>query len=303
MDIYLPIAEMSVNVFLVLGIGGVVGLLSGMFGVGGGFLMTPLLFFVGIPPTVAVASGANQVVASSVSGVIAHWRRRNVDFKMGGVLIVGGLIGSAAGVWVFSLLRDAGHVDLIIRLTYVVFLGVIGALMLFESLHAIFGTRRTLRKRHTHSWVHGLPFKVRFHRSMLYTSVLPAIAVGFVVGILSAIMGVGGGFIMIPAMIYILGMPTNVMVGTSLFQIAFVTANVTILQAVTTQTVDVVLVILLTVGGVVGAQLGARLSGRLSGEQMRGLLAAIVLAVAGRLAYELLTRPDDIYTLGSMVAQ
>jgi uncharacterized membrane protein YfcA len=301
MDIYLPIAEMSVNVFLVLGIGGAVGILSGLFGVGGGFLMTPLLFFAGIPPAVAVASGANQVVASSVSGVLAHWRRRNVDFKMGTVLLMGGLVGSSIGVWLFSLLRDAGQIDLVIRLTYVVFLGAIGALMLFESLQSMFGNRRLLRKRHHHYWTHGLPFKMRFHRSMLYTSVLPALIIGFLVGILSAIMGVGGGFIMVPAMIYILGMPTTVMVGTSLFQIAFVTANVTILHAVSSQTVDVVLVTILTIGGVIGAQVGARLTGKLKGEQMRGLLAAIVLVVAGGLTYELLTRPYDVYSLGSLV--
>lgn len=302
MQIYLPIAEMSVNIFLILGMGGFVGFLSGLFGVGGGFLMTPLLFFAGIPSAVAVASSANQVVASSVSGVLAHWRRRNVDFKMGGVLLAGGLVGSSIGVWLFKILSSAGQIDLVIRLSYVVFLGVIGALMLVESLRAMLGQRRLHRKRHQHYWTHGLPFKMRFQRSMLYTSVLPALIIGFLVGLLSAILGVGGGFIMVPAMIYIIGMPTNVMIGTSLFQIAFVTANVTILQAATTQTVDVVLAVLLMVGGVVGAQIGARMSGKLKGEQMRGLLAVLVLVVALRLTYELVVPPHDLYSLGSLVA-
>ena len=302
MQIYLPIAEMSVNVFLILGMGGMVGFLSGLFGVGGGFLMTPLLIFAGIPSAVAVATEASQVVASSASGMLAHWRRKNVDFKMGGVLLSGGVVGSSFGVWLFKVLSEIGQIDLVIRLSYVVFLGAIGSLMMIESLRAILRARgRPQRKLHYHNWTHGLPFKMRFHRSMLYISVLPPLIVGFLVGILSALMGVGGGFIMIPAMIYLLGMPTAVVVGTSLFQIAFVTANVTILQAATTQTVDVVLGLLLMIGGVVGAQLGARMSGRFRGEQLRSLLALMVLAVAGRLTYELIAIPEEIYSLGSSI--
>ena len=253
------------------------------------------------------SSEAAQITASSVSGVLAHTRRGNVDFRMGSVLLAGGIVGSTAGVQLFAFLRSIGQVDLVVALSYVIMLGIVGTLMLQESVRTLIRRHRTgtanRGKLHQHNFLHGLPLKMRFPKSKLYISSLLPLSVGMFVGVLAALMGVGGGFIMIPAMIYILGMPTNVMVGTSLFQIAFVTANVTILQAVTTQTVDVVLVILLTFGGVIGAQLGARLSGKLSGEQMRGLLAAIVLAVAGRLTFELLTRPDDIYTLGSLVTQ
>ncbi len=220
MQIYLPIAEMSVNIFLILGMGGGVGFLSGLFGVGGGFLMTPLLIFIGIPPAVAVATEANQIVASSVSGVLAHWRRGNVDIKMGILLLIGGVIGSTFGVWLFTLLKGLGQIDLVIKLSYVVFLGIIGALMLVESINAMRAKKSKTRKRsHTHNWMHGLPFKMRFRKSRLYISAILPIAIGIFVGILSAIMGVGGGFVMVPAMIYLLGMPTAVVVGTSLFQI------------------------------------------------------------------------------------
>ena len=266
MQIYLPIAEMSVNVFLIFGMGGGVGFLSGLFGVGGGFLMTPLLIFIGIPPAVAVATEANQIVASSVSGVLAHWRRANVDVKMGLTLLAGGIVGSSFGVWLFTILRGLGQIDLVIKLCYVVFLSVIGVLMLSESIRTLLCVKRHIRrKRHHHYWIHGLPLKMRFRRSRLYISALLPIGIGFLVGVLSAIMGVGGGFIMVPAMIYLLGMPTVVVVGTSLFQIIFVTANVTILQAVSNQTVDVVLALILLTGGVIGAQIGARASGRLKG--------------------------------------
>ncbi|MDP7549362.1 MAG: sulfite exporter TauE/SafE family protein, partial [Alphaproteobacteria bacterium] len=244
MQIYLPIAELSVNIFLFLGMGAGVGFLSGLFGVGGGFLMTPLLIFAGIPPAVAVATEANQIVASSVSGALAHWRRGNVDIKIGVVLLIGGFIGSTLGVWVFGLLRGLGQIDLVIRLSYVVFLGIIGALMLVESLRAISRQRKPggkRRKLHQHNWLHGLPFKMRFRRSKLYISALLPLGIGVLVGILAAIMGVGGGFIMVPAMIYLLGMPTAMVVGTSLFQIIFVTANVTFLQAWQNQTVDIFL--------------------------------------------------------------
>ncbi len=234
MQLYLPIAEMSANIFLLLGMGGGVGILSGIFGVGGGFLMTPLLIFIGVPPAVSVATEANQIVASSVSGVLAHWRRSNVDFKMGIVLLIGGILGSTFGVWLFSILRQVGQIDLVISLSYVVFLGVIGVLMAIESaramLPALRGGSGGRGKLHQHYWVHGLPLKMRFRRSKLYISALLPLGIGTLVGILAAIMGVGGGFIMVPAMIYLLGMPTSVVVGTSLFQIIFVTANVTFLQ-------------------------------------------------------------------------
>ncbi len=301
MDIYLPIAEISVNVFIILGMGGGVGFLSGLFGVGGGFLMTPLLIFVGIPPAVAVATEANQIVASSVSGVLAHWRRGNVDFAMGSILLLGGVAGSSFGVWLFTLLRDLGQIDLVIKLSYVVFLGVIGGLMLLESVRAMMRRKKSgvaARKSH-HNWMHGLPFKMRFRKSRLYISALLPIAIGFFVGVLAAIMGVGGGFVMVPAMIYILGMPTAVVVGTSLFQIIFVTANVTILQSVTNQTVDIVLAILLLAGGVIGAQFGAKFGAQMQGEQLRGLLALIVLAVCLKLGFDLVVTPDELYFIGA----
>ncbi|MEM8786612.1 MAG: sulfite exporter TauE/SafE family protein [Pseudomonadota bacterium] len=283
MQIYLPIAEMSVNVFVILGMGGAVGFLSGLFGVGGGFLMTPLLMFIGIPPAVAVATGANQIVAASVSGVIAHWRQNAVDFTMGVVLLAGGVAGSFIGNAVFGQVRDAGQIDLLIRLCYVVFLGVVGILMLAESLRTIRAAQAGKvvgrRKPGQHSWIEGLPFKLRFRRSRLYASAIPGFLLGMLVGFLAFIMGVGGGFIMVPAMIYLLRMPTNVVIGTSLFQIIFVTALVTVLHATNYQTVDVVLALLLLVGSVVGAQFGARAGVKLRGEQLRLLLALLVLAV------------------------
>jgi len=301
LDIYLPIAEMSVNVFAIFGMGAGVGFLSGLFGVGGGFLMTPLLIFTGIPPSVAVATEANQIVAASVSGVLAHWKRGNVDLTMGMVLLVGGVIGSSAGVWLFTLLRELGQVDLVIKLCYVVFLSIIGFLMLIESVRAMMARKReVLRRQHSHNWLHGLPFKMRFRRSRLYISALLPLGVGIFVGLLAAIMGVGGGFVMVPAMIYLLGMPTSVVVGTSLFQIIFVTANVTVLQSVTNQTVDVVLALMLLVGGVVGAQVGARVGGRIHGEQLRGMLALIVLAVCLKLTYDLVATPHDIFSVGAL---
>ena len=299
MQIYLPIAEISVNIFLILGMGGVVGFLSGVFGVGGGFLMTPLLIFIGIPPAVAVATEANQIVASSVSGVLAHWKRGNVDFKMGFALLFGGIIGSSLGVGLFTFLRGLGQLDLVIKLSYVVFLGIIGILMLIESINAIRRKKNQIpSKKHAHNRIHGLPFKMRFRRSRLYISALLPISIGLIVGLLAAIMGVGGGFVMVPAMIYLLGMPTAVVVGTSLFQIIFVTANITILQAVNTQTVDVVLALLLLAGGVIGAQIGARVGVRLQGEQLRGLLALMVLSVCIKIGYDLMVTPVDLYTIG-----
>lgn len=302
MLIYLPIAEVSVNAFLLLGLGGLVGVLSGMFGVGGGFLMTPLLFFIGIPPAVAVATEANQIVASSFSGVLAHLRRKTVDFKMGTVLMLGGLLGAAIGVVLFNYLKSLGQVDLLVKLCYVVFLGIIGGLMFFESLRAIRRTSRNLappKKSRQRGWVQKLPLKIRFRTSGLYISIIPPLIVGVFVGILAAIMGVGGGFIMVPAMIYILGMPTKVVVGTSLYQIIFVTAFTTLLHATTNYTVDVALAVLLLVGGVIGAQIGTQIGTRLKAEQLRILLAIMVLMVCGKLALDLLIQPSELYSIGS----
>ncbi|MBL8705507.1 MAG: sulfite exporter TauE/SafE family protein [Rhodospirillales bacterium] len=302
MYVYLPIAEISVNVFLILGMGLAVGVLSGLFGVGGGFLMTPLLMFIGVPPAVAVGTEANKIAASSISGVIAHWRRGNVDVKMGLFLLAGGFVGSAAGVWLFGLLRSIGQIDLVIRIAYVIFLGIIGALMLSETVRTMLRRARApvgapSRKLHQHTWMHGLPFKVRFNRSRLYISAILPVAVGFFVGVLAAMMGVGGGFIIVPAMIYLLGMPTSVVVGTSLFQILFVTANVTFLQAFYNHTVDIVLALFLVIGGVLGAQLGAAYGAKIRGEWMRALLGALVLTVGGKLMFDLLVTPDDLFTL------
>jgi uncharacterized membrane protein YfcA len=280
-----------------------VGVLSGMFGVGGGFLMTPLLFFIGIPPAVAVATEANQIVASSFSGVLAHLRRKTVDLRMGTVLLIGGLIGAAIGVQIFAALTRIGQVDLLVRLCYVVFLGIIGGLMFIESLRAMRRARRQPRRgagpAQAAGWIHALPFKMRFRTSGLYISVIPPLMVGFFVGILAAIMGVGGGFIMVPAMIYLLGMPTKVVVGTSLFQIIFVTGFATLLHATTNFTVDMVLAVLLLVGGVIGAQIGTRIGVYLKAEQLRILLAIMVLAVCGKLAFDLLVMPAELYSLGT----
>jgi uncharacterized membrane protein YfcA len=300
MDIYLPIAAISQDVFVLLALGGVVGFLSGVFGVGGGFLLTPLLIFIGVPHAIAVASSANQLVGASVSGALAHWRRGNVDLQMGLVLLLGGFLGSAAGVWFFALLRRIGQIELSISLAYVLLLGTLGTLMLVESTRAMLRVRRpgaSRRKLHQHIWLHGLPFKMRFRRSKLYISALLPLGLGFAVGVLSAVMGVGGGFVMVPAMIYILGMPTAMVPGTSLFQIIFVAASVTILQAVENGTVDVVLALVLLVGGVIGAQLGTRFGTRLRGEQLRALLALLVLAVAAKLLFDLTATPRDLYSL------
>ena len=299
MQVYLPIAEVSVSVLLLLGLGGVVGILSGIFGVGGGFLITPLLFFLGIPPSVAVATGANQVVASSVSGVLAQIRRKGVDFRMGSVLLVGGLAGSAFGVWVFNVLSRRGQIDFAVQLSYVVLLGFVGVLMLQEGLRALHRSRTNPNAvvRRQHTWVHRWPVKVKFRASGLYISVIPPVLVGFGVGVMSAIMGVGGGFIMVPAMIYILGMPGKVVIGTSLFQIIFVAAFSTFMHALTNQSVDLVLAVVLILGGVIGAQIGTRLGARLRAEQMRILLALLVIAVAAKIALDLVLTPSELYSL------
>jgi len=300
-SIYLPIAEMNVNILLIIFIGMMVGGLSGLFGVGGGFLMTPLLIFLGIPPVVAVGTEAPHVLASSVSGVIAHWRRKNVDFKMGFFLLIGGVLGSTVGVNVFKILSTFGQIDIVIQMLFLIFLGFIGFTMAFESAKTTISKYRTTssirRKLHQHSWIHGLPFKMRFHRSKLYISTIPPIFIGFFVGLLSAMMGVGGGFIMIPAMVYILGMSTNVVVGTSLFQIIFVTANSTFFQAYLNQTVDIVLASLMILGGVIGAQIGARLGSKLKAEYLRGILAILVLIVCAKIFVDMTLKPESLYSL------
>ena len=300
MSIYLPIAEMNINIFVIVFIGMAVGALSGLFGVGGGFLMTPLLIFLGIPPVVAVGTEAPHVLASSVSGVIAHWRKKSVDFKMGFFLLAGGVAGSTVGVNIFKILRSYGQIDIVIQILFVLFLGIIGFSMAFESARTTIKSYRTTSsirtKLHQHSWIHGLPFKVRFRRSKLYISAIPPILIGFIVGILSAMMGVGGGFIIIPAMVYILGMPTSVVVGTSLFQIIFVTANSTFFQAYLNQTVDIILAALMILGGVVGAQIGVRIGSKLKAEYLRGLLAILVLAVCAKLFTDLVLQPNDLFS-------
>lgn len=299
MQIFLPIAEVSVNAFVLFGLGGIVGIMSGLFGVGGGFLITPLLFFIGIPPAIAVATGANQVVASSFSGLLAHLKRRTVDMRMGWVLLIGGLIGSSLGVLVFNILRRLGQVELVVQLAYVVFLGVIGLMMLQEGLRALRRSRfaHVPTKRHNHNWVHGLPFKMKFRASGLYISALVPMGVGLLVGLMAAIMGVGGGIIMVPAMIYLLGMPTKVVVGTSLFQVTFLSAFTTLMHAVSYNTVDIMLAVVLILGGVVGAQIGTQIGQRLKAEQLRILMALLVLAVCAKIALDLVLTPDDLFNL------
>ncbi len=301
MEIYLPIAEVSVNLLWLLLLGGGVGFLSGMFGVGGGFLMTPLLIFTGIPPAVAVSTEANQITASSVSGALAHLRRGGVDMKMGSLLVTGGVFGSVLGVQIFGALKDSGQIDVFVSVAYVVFLSAIGGLMLMESLRAMRqrdSGQAPPRPQRTRI-LDALPLKTKFPRSGLYESAIPPVAIGFLVGLLAALMGVGGGFIMVPAMIYILRMPTNVVVGTSLFQIVFVTAFTTVLQAAQNQTVDVLLAALLIVGGVIGAQLGARFGQKIKGEQLRAGLAILVLLVAAVLVFELVRTPGEMFTMMS----
>jgi uncharacterized protein len=300
MSIYLPVAEVSVSIFLLLGIGGMVGLLSGLFGVGGGFILTPLLFFIGIPPAVAVASAANQIVGSSFSAFLAHLKRKTVDFRMGGVLLAGGIVGSALGVQLFTLLKRAGQIELFVSLAYVVLLGTIGGLMLYESVGALRRQKSgnvLLQPRKRHNWVHGLPLKMRFRTSHMYVSAIPPFVIGLIVGVLAAILGVGGGFIMVPAMIYLIGMPTKVVVGTSVFQFLFVTGFTTVMHAWQSQTVDVLLALILLIGGVIGAQIGVSLATRLRAEQLRVLLALLVLMVGFQLFLDLVLTPDEPYSL------
>ena len=299
MDLYLPIANLSVNALVIIGLGGVVGLLSGMFGVGGGFLTTPLLIFYGIPPTVAAASAASQVTGASVSGVVTHIARGTVDFRMGGVLIAGGVVGAGLGVLIFRLLQYLGQIDTVIGLLYVLMLGGIGLLMAKESIQALIalktGKRAPARKRRHHPLVAALPMRWRFYGSGLYISPLAPLLLGMATGILTMLLGVGGGFILVPAMLYLLGMTTQSVVGTSLFQILFVTMATTMMHAMTTKAVDLVLAMLLLIGSVTGAQVGTRLSMTMRPEYLRVLLAAIVLLVAARMT--LVWRPDEIFTI------
>jgi uncharacterized membrane protein YfcA len=298
--IYLPIAELSVNIFIILGMGAAVGFLSGMFGVGGGFLITPLLIFYNVPPAIAVATGANQVIASSISGAITHFRRGTIDLRLGTVLLVGGLFGATLGIWIYGVLRTIGQLDLVISLLYVVLLTSVGSLMMIESIHAIRRARRAEApaiQRAQHNWVHRLPFKMRFKKSKIYLSVIPIAGLGFLVGILTSVMGVGGGFIMVPAMIYLLRIPASVVVGTSLFQIIFVSTYSTIVQAVTNHSVDIVLAFILMLSGVVAAQYGVRVGQRLKAEQLRALLALLILAVGARLAIDLFVPPANLYSI------
>ena len=300
MQVYLPIAQISVDIVVLLALGAAVGFVSSLFGVGGGFLVTPLLIFVGIPPTVAVATQVNQVVGAAVSGTVAHWHRGNIDFKMGFVLMVGTIAGSTAGVFLFAALRKMGQIDLVIVLLYVVFLGAIAALMTTEIVRSFLRRKRSPGARyklHQHNWLHGLPFKMRFRKSRLYISALLPLVLGVVTGLLVSMMGVGGGFLLVPSKIYILGMPTTLAVGTSLFQTIFVAANTTLLQAIQNQTVDILLAVVLLVGGLLGTQVGARMGTRMRGEQLRILLALLILAVWIKLVFDVVATPEDLYSL------
>jgi uncharacterized membrane protein YfcA len=304
MDVYLPIANLSVNGLVIVLLGALTGILSGMFGVGGGFLTTPLLIFYGVPPTVAAASAASQVTGASVSGVFAHSKRGGVDYQMGGVLVAGGVLGTGIGAILFRILQQWGQIDTVINLLYVVLLGGIGALMAQESIQSLAvmrgGVAKPARKRRHHPLVANLPLRWRFYRSGLYISPLAPLLLGMTTGILTMLMGIGGGFVLVPAMLYILGMSANVVVGTSLFQILFVTMVTTMMHALTTKAVDIVLAILLLIGSVSGAQIGAQLAQKASPVRLRLILAVIVLIIAGRMALGLTWRPDEIYTVAPL---
>jgi len=302
LSIYLPIAEMPVNAFVILMMSGVVGFVSGLVGVGGGFLMTPLLIFLGVPPAVAASTEATQIAATSVSGMLAYWRRRLVDWRMGVLLTIAGVLGSVAGVRLFAVMREIGQLDVLISLSYVFFLSAIGGLMLWESVGALRRKSRGQpppRRRRDRTLAHSLPLRMRFPTSGLYISILPPLAIGFGVGVIAAVMGVGGGFILVPAMIYLLRMPTQVVVGTSLVQVLIVTALVVVLQATQTRTVDIVLGALLVAGGVIGAQFGVRAGAKLSAERLRAILAVLVLGAGGKLMYDLIATPAEMFVLGS----
>jgi hypothetical protein len=300
-QIYLPIADLPVNIFLILAMGAAVGFVSGMFGIGGGFLMTPLLIFVGIAPAVAVASVASHIAASSFSGAIAYWRRRAIDPALAGVLLCGGIIGTALGVSTFTLMRSLGQLDLMIALSYVALLTTVGGVMAWEGLRAMLRTRRGVvipaRRSGGHGWIHGLPLKMRFKRSKIYLSVIPVVVIGIFIGFLGAVMGIGGGFILVPLMIYLLRVPTSTVIGTSMVLTLVTMLFATVLHAITNHLVDAVLALILMAGGVTGAQFGARAGARIRGEQLRLLLGLLILAVGIRFAVELVLRPEDLFTI------
>jgi len=301
LQIYLPIADLPVNIFLVLGMGIAVGFISGMFGIGGGFLMTPLLIFIGVSPAVAVASVSSHIAASSFSGAISYWRRRGIDLALALMLLLGGILGTSAGVWLFTLLRSLGQLDLTIGLSYVLLLGIVGGLMIVESMRATIRAREgkpvELRRPGSHTWFHGLPFKLRFKQSRIYVSAFPVWGIGFIIGFIGAVMGIGGGFLLVPMLIYLLRVPTNVVIGTSMVVTLVTMACATVLHAATNHLVDMVLALILMVGGVTGAQFGARAGQKIRGEHLRLLLGLLILAVGIRFAIELVIRPDDLFTI------
>ena len=301
MEIYLPIAEMPVNVFLILAMGIAEGFVSGMFGIGGGFLMTPLLIFTGIPPAVAVASVTTHIAASSFSGAINYWRRRALDPPLAMMLLVGGIVGTAGGVWLFSVLRTIGQLDITIGLSYVALLGIVGAMMIVESVRSIVrahqGKPAELRRGGSHTWIHKLPFKLRFKQSKIYVSAIPVVGIGFIIGFIGALMGIGGGFLLVPLLVYVLRVPTSIVIGTSMVLTLCTMASATVMHAATNHLVDAVLALILMVGGVTGAQFGARAGQKIRGEQLRLLLGLLVLAVGLRFAYDLVARPQDLYSI------
>ena len=301
MQIYLPIAEIPVNIFVVLGMGLAVGFISGMFGIGGGFLMTPLLIFIGVSPAVAVASVSTHIAASSFSGAISYWRKRSVDVALALMLLGAGIIGTASGVWLFSELRSLDQLDLFIGISYVTLLSAVGGLMIYESVRAVMRARQggpaTIRRPGSHTWVHGLPFKMRFKRSKIYVSAIPVWVIGYVIGFVGAIMGIGGGFILVPMLIYFLRVPTATVIGTSMILTLVTMASATVMHAVTNHQVDAVLALILMVGGVIGAQFGVRTGQQMRSERLRLLLGILVLAVGMRFAYELVVQPYEIFSI------
>jgi uncharacterized protein len=300
-EIYLPIADLPVNVFLVLAMGLAVGFISGMFGIGGGFLMTPLLIFIGVSPAVAVATVSTHIAASSMSGAVSYWRRRALDLALALMLLAGGILGTATGVWLFTKLRSIGQLDITIGVSYVLLLGSVGTMMFVEgvcaSLRARQGKPVDLRHPGSHTWIHGLPFKVRFKQSRIYISVIPVIAIGLTMGFVGAILGIGGGFLLVPMLIYLLRVPTNVVIGTSMVLTLVTMASATVLHAATNHLVDAVLALILMVGGVIGAQFGARAGQRMRSERLRLLLGVLVLAVGLRFAFDLIIKPEDIFSI------
>jgi uncharacterized membrane protein YfcA len=301
LQVYLPIADLPVNIFLVLGMGLAVGFISGMFGIGGGFLMTPLLIFIGIPPAVSVASVASHIAASSFTGALTYWRRRAIDVALALMLLSAGIVGTGTGVWLFTLLRALDQLDLVIGISYVVLLTTVGGLMINEGLRAVLRARRgqpaTVRRPGSHNWVHGLPLKMRFKRSKIYVSAIPVWGIGFIIGFVGAIMGIGGGFLLVPMLIYFLRVPTATVIGTSMMLTLITMASATVMHAATNHLVDAILALLLMIGGVIGAQFGAYTGHKMRPERLRLMLGLLVFAVGVRFAYELVVPPDDLYSL------